>query len=131
MRMRHTLLIFLFIWTHAFHVFAFDVYSDITNAIRSGEARSVSMYFNNTVDMTINNNEDVYSKIHAEQVLKEFFKRNIPKSFTLIHKGVSKEGSKYAIGNMAASNGTNYRVYLFIKQVGSKELIQEIRFEKQ
>ncbi len=110
---------------------AFDVYSDITNAIRSGEARSVAVYFNNTVDMTINNNEDVYSKIHAEQVLKEFFKKNTPKSFTLIHKGVSKEGSKYAIGNMASSNGSKYRVYLFIKQVGSKELIQEIRFEKQ
>jgi hypothetical protein len=129
--MRHTILTFILTFISVISSQAFDVYSDITNAIRSGEARSVSVYFNNTVDMTINNNEDVYSKIHAEQVLKEFFKKNTPKSFTLIHKGVSKEGSKYAIGNMAASNGTKYRVYLFIKQVGSKELIQEIRFEKQ
>jgi Domain of unknown function (DUF4783) len=111
--------------------FSFDIYGDITNAIRSGDAKSVAIYFNNSVDLTINSNEEVYSKTHAEQVLKEFFQKNPPKSFSLIHKGISKEGSKYAIGNMVSAKGIQFRIYFFIKQIGNEELIQEIRFEKQ
>ncbi len=108
-----------------------DIYNDISNAIRSGDAKAVAIYFNNSVDLTINNEEEVYSKAHAEQVLRDFFQKNTPKSFSLIHKGVSKEGAKYAIGNMVTAEGSQYRTYFFVKQVGSKELIQEIRFEKQ
>jgi len=129
--MRRKLLSIILLSLFTLTSWTFDIYSDITNAIRSGDAKSVAVYFNKTVDLTVNDEEEVLSKIHAEQVLKEFFQKNQPKSFSLIHKGVSKEGSKYAIGNMVTSKGINYRTYFFVKQTGSKELIQEIRFEKQ
>jgi hypothetical protein len=109
----------------------FDVYSDIADAIRSGDARSVSRYFNTTVDLTILNQEEVYSKAQAEQVLRDFFSRNPPKSFNLIHKGVSKEGAKYAIGNMITQQNVQFRTYFFVKQTNNGEFIQELRFEKQ
>ena len=76
-----------------------DILTDIGNAIRSGDARSVARYFNTTVDLTILQQEEVYSKAQAEQVLRDFFSKNTPRSFNLIHKGVSKEGAKYAIRN--------------------------------
>ena len=108
-----------------------DIFGDISNAIRSGDARSVARFFNSTVDLTIQNQEEVYSKPQAEQVLRDFFSKNSPRSFTLIHKGVSKEGAKYAIGTLVTSQGVEYRTYFFVKQTTSGELIQELRFEKQ
>jgi hypothetical protein len=108
-----------------------DIYSDISDAIRSGDARAVARYFGNTVDLTILNQEEVYSKAQAEQVLRDFFQKNTPRSFTLIHKGVSKEGAKYAIGNLVTAQGIQFRAYFFVKQSNNGEFIQELRFEKQ
>src|ERR1051325_2245072 len=79
---------------------AFDIFDTISSAIRSGDAKQLSHYFNNSVDLTILNQEEVYSKAQAEQIIKDFFSKNTPKSFSIIHNGLSKEGSKYAIGNM-------------------------------
>ncbi|HEX5003422.1 MAG TPA: DUF4783 domain-containing protein [Bacteroidia bacterium] len=108
-----------------------DIYTDISNAIRSGDAKSVARYFNSTVDLTILDQEEVYSKAQAEQILRDFFSKNAPRSFTLIHKGVSKEGAKYAIGTLLTAQGVEYRTYFFVKQTTAGEQIQELRFEKQ
>jgi hypothetical protein len=110
---------------------AFDIYENISNAIRNGNSSEISNFFNTNVDLTIGNQEEVYSKAQAEQVLKDFFVKNTPRSFTLIHQGLSKEGAKYAIGNLTTQQGNNYRTYFFIKQVGRSEFIQELRFEKE
>lgn len=108
-----------------------DIFNDISNAIRSGEAKAITNFCGSTVNVTILNQEDVYSKAQAEQVLKAFFAKNTPRSFTIVHKGGSKEGSKYAIGSMVTSQGIKFRVYLLFKLTGSGETLQEIRFEKE
>jgi len=108
-----------------------DIYSDIADAIRSGDARAVSRYFSSTVDLTILRQEEVYSKAQAEQVLRDFFSKNAPRSFNLIHKGVSKEGAKYAIGNLITTSGDQFRTYFYVKNTTAGEQIQELRFEKQ
>ena len=107
-----------------------DPYEDIANAIRSGDAKSVSRYFSNSVDLTLIGQEDVYSKAQAEQILKDFFNKNTPRSFSIIHRGESKDGSKYAIGNLTTSNG-NYRVYYYFKVSAGNVNIQELRFMKE
>lgn len=109
----------------------FDMLDDIANALRSGDARSVSRFFGNTIDLTITSQEEVYSKVQAEQVLKDFFTKNPPRSFNIIHKGESKEGARYAIGTLVTSSGAVYRTYFFIKQQGSTSIIQELRFMKE
>lgn len=107
-----------------------DPYEDIANAIRSGDAKSVSRFFSSSVDLTLISQEDVYSKAQAEQILKDFFNKNTPRSFSIIHRGESKDGSKYAIGNLTTSNG-NYRVYYYFKVAGGNVNIQELRFMKE
>lgn len=110
---------------------AADVFDDIGTAIRSGDARQIARFFNNNVDLTIFNQEEVYSKAQAEMVLKDFFSKNAPKSFTIIHKGVSKEGARYAIGTLTTTQGQNIRTYFFVKESGGNSSIQELRFEKE
>ena len=113
------------------NVTASDIFEDVTNALRSGDAKAISRYFGNTVDLTIANQEEVYSKTQAEQILKDFFNKNTPKSFTLMHKGESKEGAYYAIGTYISSQGVTYRTYFYLKQQGGTTVIQELRFMKE
>ncbi|MEP7168090.1 MAG: DUF4783 domain-containing protein [Bacteroidota bacterium] len=108
-----------------------DIFDNISSAIRTGNAKQLAGFFNANVDLTILNQEEVYSKAQAEQIVKDFFSKNTPKSFMIIHNGLSKEGSKYAIGNLVTVQGVNYRTYMYIKQSGGTEYIQELRFEKE
>ena len=95
-----------------------DIFDDIANSLRSGDAKSISHFFGNTIDLTIIDQEEVYSKVQAEQILRDFFTKNTPRSFTLIHKGESKEGARYAIGSMVTAQGVTYRTYFYLKQQG-------------
>lgn len=110
-------------------LFALDIYEDIANAIRSGEARQLAVFFDNTVDMTILNQENVYSKAQAEFVLKDFFAKNPPKSFSILHKGSSPEGTQYAIGNLVTTNGKTFRTSFFLKNNKGKSVLLELRIE--
>lgn len=107
-----------------------SLFEQVGGAIRSGDAKSIARFFNTNVDLTIANQEEVYSKAQAEMVLKDFFSKNTPKNFTIIHQGVSKEGNKYAIGTLTTAQGSNFRTYFFVKESGGNSYIQELRFEK-
>lgn len=121
----------LFISLFSFQYTKADILDDVANALRSGDAKAVSRYFGNTIDLTIINQEEVYSKVQAEQILRDFFTKNTPRSFTIIHKGESKEGARYAIGTFITSQGVQYRTYFYIKQSGLAGTIQELRFMKE
>jgi len=105
-----------------------EIFDEISIGIKSGDVKMLSKNFNSSIDLTIGSQENTYSKAQAEQVLRDFFATSKPASFTIIHQGLSKEGAKYAIGNLTTSQGKNYRVYLYVKQVGSNYLVNELRF---
>ncbi|MBT8195916.1 MAG: DUF4783 domain-containing protein, partial [Bacteroidia bacterium] len=116
----------------ALAVYAFgDIYTTVGNAIKKGDAKALSAHFSSKVDLTILNKEDVYSKSQAEQILVAFFNKNKPSDFKIMHKGVSKEGAKYAIGNLKTTNGLTFRTYFFIKSHMGSEIVHELRFEKE
>jgi len=102
--------------------------NDVVNAIKSGNAASVSKYFDNTVEITVNGKSSNYSKTQGEVVLRDFFANNAVKSFTVLHQGQSG-GSEFCIGTLVTSNG-NFRTTLNLKQKGDKQTLQEIKFEK-
>ena len=100
---------------------------DVVNAVRSGNASQVARFFDNTVEITIPDKSNSYSKSQAELVLKDFFSNNPVKGFEIIHKG-ENAGSQYCIGTLSTKNGS-FRTTIFMKQKGDKQLLQEIRFE--
>ncbi len=103
-------------------------FSDIINAVKSGDAAQVAQYFDNSVEITLPEKSNSLSKRQAQLVLNDFFSQNPVKDFKVIHQS-QKEGSEYCIGNLITSNGV-FRTTIFTKQKGGKELIQELRFEK-
>jgi hypothetical protein len=108
--------------------FSQDTSNDIATAIRSGKATEVSKFFASSVNLIVLDKEDVYSKAQSELILKDFYSKHTPKSFTIVHNGVSKNGDKFAIGKLETSNG-KFRVYFLLKKEGDKSVIQQFRIE--
>ncbi|MES2689533.1 MAG: DUF4783 domain-containing protein [Bacteroidota bacterium] len=106
-----------------------DSFDDVVGAIKTSNSREISRFLNSSVELTINNNEGVYSKQQAEMMLKNFFAQHTFKSIAIQHRGVSPD-AKYAIANYETSQG-KYRVYIFMKDGGNGLLVHELRFEKE
>lgn len=102
--------------------------NEVIKAIKTGDATEVSKYFDNTVEITLPQKSNSYSKRQALLVLRDFFNENQVKNFDVIHQS-EKEGSEYCIGTLTTTNGS-FRTTIFMKQSGAKQLIQELRFEK-
>jgi len=112
-------------------VVAADVYDELADAIRGGDAHKIAAYFDSKIELALSNQEDVYSKAQAELLVKDFFAKNPPKSFSLVHKGSSKEGTLFAVGTLASTNGKSFRVSFVLKTISGRNSIQELRFENQ
>ena len=110
-------------------IFASDIYDDIANSILKGDARQLAVSFGNSIDLTIIDQENVYSKAQAELIIKDFFNKNQPKSFNIIHKGSSQEGTQYAIGHLVSVNGKTFRISFYLKNTDGKNILQELRIE--
>jgi len=101
---------------------------EVVNAIKAGNATAVAGYFDNTVEITLPDKGNSYSKSQAEIVLKDFFANNPVKGFTVIHKG-QNAGYQYCIGTLITKNGS-FRTTIQMKQKkDNTQVVQELRFE--
>ena len=105
-----------------------EIPNDIIKSLERGNAKLLSDYFNDNVELVVLDNDNVYSKAQAKQIVKNFFDSFVPESFTIIHRG-GKEGSKYVIGNLKTNNG-NFRIYFLLKKEKGKDYIHQLRIEK-
>ena len=107
-----------------------DVIDQVKETIKAGSAKELSNYLNQTIDVTIDNSVQTYSKAQAEFVFRDFFKQHPATEFNIIHQGSSKGGQPFAIGQYKSAADT-YRVFMKIKTVNNKQLVHEISFVKE
>ena len=98
-------------------------------AFRAGNAPALSEFFNEDIELIILEEEDVYSRKQAEQIMRKFFTDHRPSAFKIIFEG-GKETSRYAIGSLDTENGI-FRVYLLIKEQDNQPLIHQLRIEEE
>ena len=98
-------------------------------AFKAGNAEALAAYFNEDVELVILDQEDVYSRKQAEQIMRKFFTDHRPVAFKVIF-GSGKEVSRYAIGSLETKQGT-FRVYLLIKDQDGKPLIHLLRIDRE
>lgn len=121
---------FILLSAFAFSLVAFvgvNSLNEVISGIKSGNAAQVAKYFDNTVEISLPGNSNSYSKSQAEVVLRDFFKNNSVKSFTVIHSGENR-GSEFCIGNLVTSSAT-YRTTIQMKQKGDQQVLQELKFD--
>jgi hypothetical protein len=100
---------------------------DVISALRSGSSSELSKYFDDTVELTLPDKSDSYSKAQAQLIVKDFFNNNGVRGFELKHKGDSP-GGHFCIGTLQTSTG-NFRTNVFMKMKNGKEVVKEIRFQ--
>ncbi|MEI7981508.1 MAG: DUF4783 domain-containing protein [Bacteroidota bacterium] len=106
-----------------------DTEKQVITAIQAGNAADVARFFNAMVDLTLPGYDDTYSKAQAGQILKEFFTKNLVKTFKVTNQGSSSDGSRYSIGSLDAG-GKTYRVYFLIKSVNGQNLVQQMQMQE-
>lgn len=104
--------------------------SDIEQAFKNGNVEELSKYFDSSVDITLNNTSETYSKSQAEQVLKSFFSKNKVTHFKQVHSVSSRSGSSESFVGQMTAGGQHYRVFLLLASSGSQQVIQEISIRK-
>ncbi len=119
---------FLFLLLSAGSVVA-QIPDDIILSLKSGNSAELAKHFNQNVELVVLDSENVYSKAHARQVLHDFFGKNKPVSFHIIHKG-DKGDLYYAIGTLKTETG-QFRVYFLIKTINNISFIHQLRIEQQ
>lgn len=108
--------------------FAQDANETINSAIKLGNYKELSKFFDTKVELSISNKEDSYSKAQAELIIKDFFTKDKVSGYQVIHRGKSPDGAQYAIGTLTTSKGS-YRTYVLTKEVGGALRIQQFRIE--
>ena len=109
--------------------FAQNANETISSAIKLGNYKELSKYFDTKVELTIGTKEDSYSKAQSELIVKDFFAKDKVTNYQVIHKGKSPDGAQYAIGTLTTAKGA-FRTYVLTTDVNGAIRIQQLRFEE-
>jgi Domain of unknown function (DUF4783) len=105
-----------------------DISPAINNAIKNGNAGNLSAYFNTTIQVSVPGKKGTFGKSQAEFIIKDFFTKYPPSSFTINNQGNSSSTSSYYIGTYV-SGKKSFRTYYTIKKISGKEVIHVLKFE--
>ena len=100
---------------------------DVIVGLKAGDASQIASYFDNTIEITLPDKSNNFSKNQGKIVLQDFFTIHPVKSFQILHRGENSI-SQYCIGLVNTENGS-YRTTVFLKLKGERHFLQEIRFE--
>jgi hypothetical protein len=100
---------------------------EVIGALKDGKASELGKYMDDSVEITLPDKTNNYSKAQAVLVLQDFFDNNGVKTFEVKHKG-DQNGGQYCVGTLQTKSG-NYRTTVFMKTKTGKDYIQKIRFQ--
>ncbi len=104
---------------------------EIGKALGKGDAATLGAHFDSSVEISIMDEADLYSKAEAISAVSAFFKKYPPTACSQVHQGSSKgKDSQYTIFSLN-TNGQKFRVFMYMKSVGSKEVIQELSIDEE
>lgn len=106
-----------------------DIIDDVAQSFKSGHAKSLAQYFASSIELSMLNQEEVYSSAQAEIIFKDFFQKNSPISTRVIHKVISNANYKFGVILLSTSKN-NYRISYELKSASGKFLITQIRIEE-
>ncbi len=103
----------------------------IGRAIGSGDVAALLTHVDGELELSILDEEDVYTKAAAGTRLKAFFEKFSPTGFNQVHQGSSKaDDAEYVIGNLVTAKGS-FRVYIYVAKKNGKVVLQELRFDRE
>jgi len=100
----------------------------IIEAFEKGDAKQLSAYFHDNLEMQILKQDYVTSKNQAARIMQDFFKKNHPLSFKLEYDG-TRQDTKYSLGTLVTRKGT-FNVNLYFLDGRKEKIIYSLTIEK-
>ncbi|WP_316793871.1 DUF4783 domain-containing protein [Pedobacter frigoris] len=121
-------LLILFVQFPSLSVLQGDIIDTLSTHFKNGNSKEIAVNFSSSVDLIIIDEEDVYSKAQAEQILRSFFSKYVPVKSTVIHRLNNNPNYRYGALSLATKSG-NFRVSITMKKTGTAFFITELRIE--
>ena len=106
---------------------SYDVFIPISKYIAAGDAESLSAWFADNLEISLLSSTSNSSKSQATQILKFFFEKHKPRSFSTNHTAAG-QNSKYALGSLS-SGGESFMVTIFVSMCGQSYKIQQLKID--
>jgi hypothetical protein len=107
-----------------------DLINEVTAEFKAGNSNEIAARFNSSIDFSIADEADVYSKAQAQQILRDFFGKHTPQSASVLH--VINTNPNYQIGILALSTKTGkFRITVTFKKTSGSFLITELRIDSE
>ena len=78
--------------------------NDVVSALKVGDATRVSKYFDNLVEISLNDRSHSYSRSQAELIVRDFFTSNDVTNFQVIYKSAGSD-VEYCMGKLTTRHG--------------------------
>ncbi len=130
--MMKPLLAFLLLLLHfpTNKAFQADIVDDLSNNFKAGNSKEIAKSFAASVELIIIDQEDVYNKAQAEQILKDFFVKNPPNRVSIIHRLSNYPNYRLGILSLGTKNGKfRVTITMSLKKPANNFLITELRIE--
>ncbi len=108
-------------------VFSQD-FDAVKKAFETGNVSELRPLLASTVELSIEGKEMEVGRSDAELRLRTFFDAHPPRSFSVLHSGVSKADVQYMIGSLVSSDGT-FRVSAYLQKSAAEYRIQSLEIE--
>ncbi len=100
----------------------------IFTSLRTGDSDSLAQYFNTQIELILLGKEGIYSKNAAEVLVRDFFTKNPPLSYTKKNES-SRANTRFAIGELNTVKG-RFRIYFLMKNINGTSAIYELRIQE-
>lgn len=105
-----------------------DVIDNVANLLKAGNTKELSKLFANNVEITIMEDENVYSQTQAAVILDKFFAKNKPQGIKLLHKVNSGGNYHFGVYILNTDKG-EFRVAITLKDAGKGTNVVELKIE--
>ncbi len=105
-----------------------DIADELATNFKQGNSKEIAKSFASSIELIIIDQEDVYNRAQAEQILKDFFLKNPPIKTSIIHKLSNNPNYRLTILSLATKTD-KFRVTVTMKKTSNAFLITELRIE--
>jgi hypothetical protein len=101
----------------------------VISAIDGGSSADLAKYFDSSLSLNINGQQGEYSKNQAEQVIKDFFKKNPSMGFKVVYRSETNPSLSSFIGDYQSQDGL-FKVFIKVAQQTGGLKIYSLEFVK-
>lgn len=99
----------------------------IVSALNEGSSSDLAQFFDASIQLNVNGQQGSYSKNQAEVVLREFFKKHPPQSFSVVYKSENKATLSSYVGDYQSID-SSYRVFIKVSNHEQELKIYSLEF---